>query len=488
MSFDSSVSRESFGSQKVAELGGDNFLISTTTIRAELEDYIKSEGTTLHRFSESAGVNVGTLSGIINGNRPIAIGQLDRITAAMGLPEGHFYELYADECFTSTAPHWRRLRPFLLRCAELERYDCIKLVLNRLLEDLKQVVGIFDTAELMFEQGFKEAAAILYESVIESERSSHSERLAMSYYRLFKIYRMDSDKGFKTAMQFLPYRHRLPEVYALDGILMLVEVYSLRFNWSEAEVYADELCALAKALYERKVWKYSDFKPLRPLVYYYGRGYLLKSGSYEYRGMFEEAKKWIAEYADLSWFDADDESQTAVIEQFKMFAQANYLCMDIKNGDRSKIPKYVQFLEEEPDELVEGLITLVESANRHEFYIDDILDRFSDAIETYRLIGKDKWFPESIVSVNRCSVFFQNYAIYNLRKRNYEEGIKSLLYSLKLAISLNNKSLIVNCMTLFELNRKFVTEEQNQNFEELCRKVWENEKENVFYGFGFDNG
>ncbi|ECH9276596.1 XRE family transcriptional regulator, partial [Salmonella enterica subsp. enterica] len=171
------------------------------------------------------------------------------------------------------------------------------------------------------------------------------------------------------------------------------------FNWSEAEAYADELCTLAKALYDRKVWRYSDFKPLRPLVYYYGRGYLFKSGSYEYRGMFEEAKKWIAEYADLSWFDADDETQTAVIEQFKMFAQANYLCMDIKAGDRSKIPKYVQFLEDEPDELVEGLITLIESANRHQFYIDDILDRFSEEIEKYRLIGKDKWFSESVVSV-----------------------------------------------------------------------------------------
>ncbi|WP_246061473.1 helix-turn-helix domain-containing protein [Paenibacillus oralis] len=420
-------------------------MISTTTIRAELEDYIKKEGTTLHRFAEVSGVNVGTLSGIINGNRPIAVGQLDRITKAMGLSEGYFYDLYVDECFVPSAPHWRRLRPFFMRCAELGRHDCIQEVLNQLLEDLKQVAGIFETAERMFEQGFKEAAVILYESVIESERSSHSERLAMCYYRLFKIHHPDSSKGFKAAMQFLTYRHRLPEVYALDGILMLVEVYSLKFNWIEAEAYADELCRLAKALYEKKVWRCSDFKPLRPLVYYYGKGYLMKSGTYEYRGMFEESKKWIAEYADLSWFEGDDETQTAVIEQFKMFAKVNHLCVDIKSGDRSKIPKYVQFLEEEPDEVIEGLITLIESANRHQFFIDDVLDHFSEEIKQYRLFGKDKCFSEAAVSIqskepsfiNRCSVFFQNYAIYNLRKGNYEEAIKSKLYSLKIAIALS---------------------------------------------------
>lgn len=462
-------------------------MISTTTIRAELEDYIKNNGTTLQRFAECSGVNVGTLSGIINGNRLIAISQLDRITKAMGFPQGHFYRLYADECFTLNAPHWRRMRPFLLRCAELQQHDCIKLVLSNLLDDLKQITGIFETAERMFEQGLKEAAVILYESVIESERSSHSERLAMSYYRLFKIHSMDSDKGFKAAMQFLPYRHRLPEVYALDGILMLVEVYSLKFNWTEAEIYADELCTLAKALYDRKAWRDSDFKPMRPLVYYYGRGYLLKAGSYEYRGLFEESKKWIVKYADLSWFESDDEDQHAVIEQFKIYAQANYLCIDIKAGDRSKIPQYIAFLEHEPDEVIEGLITLVESANRYQFSIDDILDRFSKDIDKYRAIGRDKWFSESVVSINRCSVFFQNYAIYNLRNGIYEEGVRSILYSLRMAISLNNKPLIMNCMTLFELNRQFVSEEQNEKFKELCREVWENEKKNVFCGFGYDN-
>lgn len=489
MSFDSSVSRESFGSQKVAELGGDNFLISTTTIRAELEDYIKSEGTTLHRFSESAGVNVGTLSGIINGNRPIAIGQLDRITAAMGLPEGHFYDLYADECFTSTAPHWRRLRPFLLRCAELQKHDCIKQVLNRLLEDLKQIAGIFDTAEMMYEQGWKEAAVILYESVIESERSSHSERLAMSYYRIFQIFQTDTRRGFKAALQFLPYRYRLPEAYALDGLLMLTEIYALRFNWSEVENYADELCQFTEALYNRRIWMDEDFKPKRPLVYYYGRAYLIKSSSYEYRGMFEESKKWIPKYADLSWFEGLDEAGKAEVEQLKMFAYANWMCMDIKSGNQELIGEYVKFLEEHPGEIVEGLTTLIEASNRHNYFIDEILNKFSDDIDDYRKIkqtSKSNYKEPSLIF--RRAVFFQNYALYYFRKALYEEGIYHLLFSMELSILLNSKDLIVNNMALFELHRKHASLKQCNTYSELCRKVWENEKESILGGFGYNYG
>lgn len=469
-------------------------LISTTTIRAEMEDHIKREGGTLQQFAELAGVNVGTLSGILNGNRPIALGQLDRITMAMGLSEGYFYDLYVDECFIPTAPHWRRLRPFLLRCAEIDRLDCIEQVLGRLLEDLKQVGGIFETAELMLEQGWKEAAAVLYEVVIESERSNHSERLSMSYFRLFQIYQSDPRKGFKAALQFLPYCYRLPEALTLDGLLMLTEVYAVRFNLSEVENYADELSQFAWKLYERKIWQDPDFKPARPLVFYYGKAYLYKSGACDLRGMFEESRRWIAEYADLSWFEGMDEAGIEEVRQLQMFAEANYLIVDIKCGNRSNIPEYVAFLEAHPDEVVEGLITLIESANRHLFYIDDVLDKFSNEIEQYMIVGKEDWFTESAEDGDdtkappyffRYSVFFQDFALYNFRKGSYEEGLKHILYSMNVSIRLGIKDVLVNSMAIFEMYRPYASETQCSEYYELCRRVWENEKENVLGGFGY---
>lgn len=469
-------------------------MISTTTIRAEIEDFIKQRRTTLHQFAELAEVNVGTLSGILSGNRPISVGQLDRITTAMGLSEGSFYDLYVNESLIQPGAHWRRLRPFLLRCAELKRHDCIKLVLNCLLEDLKQIGGIFETAEMMFKEGWKEASSILYESVIECERSNHSERLAISYYRLYQIFQNDVIKGYRAAMQFLPYRYRVPEAISLDGLLMLTATYAVRLDWAEVENFASELRTLAKLMYEKKVWMDPDFKPVKPLVYYFGRSALYMAGSFEYQGMYEESRKWIAEYADLSWFKGLDEAGRAEVEQLKMFARANFICVDIKSGNRSSIPEYIEFLEQHPDEIVEGLITLVESANRHHFFVDEAILKFSSRIEQYRQTGRDRWTSGRINSDDhtksppyffRYAVFFQDYALYNFRKGLFREGIKDILCSMRVSLKLSSKDLLTNSMAIFELYRQYASEAQCKEYSKLCREVWEHEKENILGGFGF---
>ncbi|GGF97901.1 helix-turn-helix domain-containing protein [Paenibacillus aceti] len=460
-------------------------MISTVTIRAELESYIKKEGITLHQFAETSGINVGTLSGIINGNRPISIGQLDLITEIMGLPEGSYYEMYVDESFASSAPHWRRLRPFLLRCAELRRHDCIQKVLVLLIEDIKQVAGIFETAEIMFEQGLKEAAILLYECVVESERSSHCERLAISYFRLFQIYQKDNHKNFTAAAQFIPYRHRLPEHLVLDGLVMLAELYYVNKDWDEVEKYTDELCNLTEILYRKRCWETPDFRPSRSLVYYYGIGYLYKGACYEFRRMFSESRKWIAKYADLSWFESLDQNMLVEVERYKMFARANLLSIDVKEGRVSRIPEYIEFLKENPSEVLEGLITLLESANRHKFFVDEHLSLFSDEIKYYLSISKqipddhnnqDFVYKEQVHTF-RCSLFFQKYAIYCFRKKMLAEGIKNTLLSLKFSIRINSKSMMANSMILYEFYRDYSTTEQQTTYIKLCEEAWDNEEE-----------
>ncbi|MNW42448.1 hypothetical protein D3C74_196180 [compost metagenome] len=463
----------------------------TSTICAELEGFIKREEMTLHHFAGTSGINAGTLSGILNGNRPIAIGQLDRMTYAMGLPEGSLYDLYVDEFFAPQAPHWRRLRPFMLRCAELKKYGCIQRISNRLCKDFWHISGIFNTAEILFEKGLYEAAAILYESVVDSEHSSHMERLAISYYRLFQIYQGDCRKGYKAVIQFLPYRYRLPEAYALNGLLLLAEVYAVRSSWTEVENYADELSELAVKLYKRQVWKSDDFNPDRPLVYYYGKSYLFKAASYEYRGMFEEARNWISQYADLSWFEGLDQQGLDEVNKLKSLAEANFINLEIKAGDRNRIPEYVCFLEEHPDEIVEGLTILLESANRYHFFIDEILCKFSYKIEQYGNVDTDhrltqrvatNSYPKKLSYNLRCSVFFQNFAVYSFRKGLHREGIKNLLYSMAISVTLNNKEHIFNSMVMFELYRRFASDQQCQTYNNLCRNLWDHEKVNILGG------
>lgn len=62
----------------------------TPTILAKLEDYLGENDLTLAQFAERSGVHQRTLNNWIAKHRPVAIHQLDRITWAMGLPEGFF--------------------------------------------------------------------------------------------------------------------------------------------------------------------------------------------------------------------------------------------------------------------------------------------------------------------------------------------------------------------------------------------------------------
>jgi len=112
-------------------------------------------------FADISGINSGTLSHILQGNKPISMRQLVAITAGMGLPEDFFFDDYIEECF-SFLISIRRIRPFIIRCAELDRLDCVEQIVNRLLDDLAYVSVLFDIAEELFANNKRLAAGGLY--------------------------------------------------------------------------------------------------------------------------------------------------------------------------------------------------------------------------------------------------------------------------------------------------------------------------------------
>lgn len=434
----------------------------TTTVYEEPDKYFKKEGVTPQFIAGNTGVNADMFSEILQNNRPISVDKLDQVTAAKGLPEGIFYDFFINECFIFSVPHWRRIKPFLLRCAELNRYDCISQLLNKLLEDPRQVPTIFDMAESIFEYGWYDAALMLYHSVIKGERYSQSERLAMSYYRIFRIEsNKDIRKGMKAGKQFVPYRNRLSESYTLDGLVKLIDIYMVKNDWDSAESYIDELCSLVKDYYSEKVWKKSDFKPLKPLVYYYAKGYLYKAACLEQYKLFDEARKLTEKYADLGWFEGLDEAGRIEVDQFKQIAQVKMLCINIKDGIRCSAQEYSKYLEGNPSLILEGLLLLLDSANKYKFYIDEDINKFLDYIQFYSSSDHKGWANQKesdlhhspLVHTQRCSELFHKYAIYCFRKRQPRQGVIQILHSLKYTIKvhvhrvMSNIQLLINWYT-----------------------------------------
>lgn len=159
---------------------------TTATIRGEITKFLQDNELTLNQFARISGVNTGSLSSILNGNRPMSMNQLDRITSSIGHTEGFFYDRYISECIFHTTPDWRRLGVFLQRCAELGKLDCLQKAARLTMENINYAPLLFELAEELFNEENYKAAVILYECVAESEKFQHSERLALCHYRLFK--------------------------------------------------------------------------------------------------------------------------------------------------------------------------------------------------------------------------------------------------------------------------------------------------------------
>lgn len=121
-----------------------------TTVRQELESYIKQAGLTLQQFSEISGVNPGTISAMLSGYRQISIHNLDLITEGMGLEQGSLYEIYLEECLRGVPMHWRRLGAFIRRCAELDKLDCLERLVQAVADRLAYMPLLFETAEQFF--------------------------------------------------------------------------------------------------------------------------------------------------------------------------------------------------------------------------------------------------------------------------------------------------------------------------------------------------
>ncbi|MCC3379527.1 helix-turn-helix domain-containing protein [Paenibacillus farraposensis] len=456
----------------------------TPTIRSKIETELKQRGYSFSSFSKISGINRGTFSAMLNSNppKPISVRQMDLITKALGYPEGWLYELYIDECFYEGKGHWKRIKPFLLRCMELGRKDCIQKVLWRLTEDLSYVSTIFELAEELHKGGKIEEAVPFYECVIENERYYHSERLAISQYRLFcHSLNTDFDNNHQAAIKFAPFRRNLPVNYQLDALLMLANTYLQLQKFEKVMTYTEELKILATNVYKQYASKkvnnnkIKELDTERHLIVYLGQSYLLQGSALERQGLYKEALETIPYYYNLTYLVPNDKIGRLEALKFQMWAKANLLHIKILMGDQASIPFYVELIKNNPSEILHGLLTIVKSANAFNFSIEDILILFSDQINGFRKLSGDiSYYPLDFNMLN-YSRFFLELSRYYFNKGSYTEAIDSMLISLKASSQLNDKTYYIKSITLlFEKYKDHSTEEQRLEYEKVIKTVENN--------------
>lgn len=456
-------------------------MIQTTTIIAEINKFMQQNNLKLTQLARRSEINTGTISAVISGARPLAVDQMDRITEAMGLPKGHFYKTYIRDYLQEMNPDWRRVRPFMHNCAELDKLDYIREVVALLLDNLLYSPLLFDLAEELFELGKHEAATILYENVAMSERNQHSERLALCQYRLFKI-RLGNNQSLnmRLAHQFEPYIERLDEIDQLDALKDLANIYRALYNWDKLEELAVILECKGKIQYKlaHQIKKRETSKKQgRPLFFYCAYANLLRACVCEARKDYKEALHYTNIYSDLRWVEERDNDTLHWLELFKEWARVNTYAYTLLSGDASVIPKYIDYMETNKDEVLPGLFNIIEAANRFDLGIDDILERFDSYIVDYLKDQHTLGLYTDQLIATAFADFLHELAVYYFNRSLYPVGFKYLLHCLELSAKINKRSCIIKSVGLFERFRVVASPETKSTYQNLINEVYEDEKD-----------
>ncbi len=412
------------------------------------------------QLGRQTGLNPGTISSILNGHKLIAVDQLDRVTSVMGLEEGYFYSQYIQESMVDAPPNWRRLKPLLFRCAELNRLDCTQRIVNLLLDNLTYSPLLFETAEELRDLGELAAAALLYEGVALSERSQHSERLALCQYRLFTL-RLGEDQGknLEAAIHFEPYVERLDEMEQLDALRDLANAYRSLRKWDKVANIAHIMGKKANIMYEllhntelRR--KEEPVRTQKPLFYYIALANLLTANAHAEWENHEQALVYIRQYSDLSWVRETDVETLRWKGLFIEWAEVNTYVTLLMSGDTNVIPKYLDYLNVRNEELLPGLLNIIQAANKYGFDVKDVLNQYSSVIEqiVHRKFDAGVYTQQYISE--RVTKLLYELAFYYLQREEYNWGFRDLMLSLRNSIAINNEKCILNCMKLFERYRQ----------------------------------
>lgn len=454
---------------------------NTLNIRSIVEQELQQKGYNLSRFSQVSGMNRGTLSLILNGNpsKLPSIPQMDKIAEALGYEQGWLYELYLEECFDREVPHWRRLKNFLYRCIQLDKEELIDKALHRLMEDCSQTAAVFDAAEEWYEEGYRQVLLPFYRYVTVNEKYRHAERLAISHYRIFRLSQSENfENNLRSAITFEPYRHELPVGFRLDGLLKLTHVYYNQHMWEKVEFFADELHELSNHVYENRLHMSNNIeaekglKTERHLVVYYGQGYVMKGNALFLQERYDEALKYIQKYEDLSWFEGLYEDGKREVNKLSSFARANFLAINLLSGNKDSLSEYLELLRNDVNEMLPGLLFVIDAANKYDFVIDNIIEEFLDeVVKMEKDLQTKNGYYQSDISMERYISLYKKLAIYFFKEHSYNKAIDNVIKCISLSVKANSKEDLISCVSLFELYRRYATDFQLEQYHQFMREV-----------------
>lgn len=257
-----------------------------------------------------------------------------------------------------------------------------------------------------------------------------------------------------------------------DSLVDMIKLSFSRENWSAVLEISDKLFEVIAITYD--ISQYNTKTPQilklrRNIVYYFGYSLLMKGVAYQKMRQYPESRKCINQYRDLSWIKRIEEDGVAEVNYFQNMAKANGYVIDLLEGKVEVLSEYVSFLLSlDKAELLNGLLTVLESAIKHNYTIDWVLDLFKDQI--VEITNKEKR-----EDVRSYIDYLYLHATYLYKRNNISDAINLILDILKLSGNLDDETGFRKSIAFYELIRRNASDSQQEIHEEIINNILERE-------------
>lgn len=385
----------------------------------------------------------------LNGTHLFTVETLDKLMEVLGLEEGSLYPLFFGECVeqrtktSSTIFIMDKFEKYLRRCLETGQISLALQLLDILIEyDQKKLDFVFQVAESIFHQAEKKYGALptykeseyqqalpLYEFYSQNETDFHSDKLAISYFRIYYMQRFNLSVSFEKLIILLSFIDRLPLQEKIKAYDRVMTYYYISSNWTKTIYYAEKLEELAKEIDEDT----------------YGHGLMLKSFAKKELGQYEEALQLTTMYSTIAGFDD--------------LAYGNGLMIRIEKGELQHVDAYLDWLEtfSYPESgLSIVLRKLLQISNFTKAKL--VADRFYGKIRLdYNNVLYDKFGMR----------LQHSFALLSIELQDYARGIDYLLLAIKKALRLKLFHEIGSILHTYEQARQHATPEQQNTYLEI---------------------